>query len=166
MSNNVPEFVITRVFKAPRQRVWDAWTKPKMYARWSGPKGVVTTVLQFDMRPGGIVHSRMEGPDGSGMYGKAVYREVVPPSRLVWVNSFSDEHANVIAPPFDQPWPREMLTTVAFEDEGADTRITLTWVPLGATPEEIRTFADNMMSMQGGWTGSFDQLDAFLAEPA
>lgn len=159
-----PEFVITRVFKAPRRKVWDAWTKPEQIARWLGPKGTTTVVLHADMRPGGMLHSRMASADGHVMWGKFVYREVTEPSRLVWVHSFSDEHANVVrAPFFDGLWPLELLTTVTFEEEAAGTRVTLTWVPMNATPEEQATFAANMVSMTGGWSGSFDQLDLVLA---
>lgn len=62
-----PEFRIARNFDAPRQRVWDAWTKPDQLARWFGPKGVTTSVKSFDLRPGGILHARMDSPDGNGM---------------------------------------------------------------------------------------------------
>jgi uncharacterized protein YndB with AHSA1/START domain len=158
------EFVIARVFDAPRQRVWDAWTKPDQLARWFGPKGVTTTVKAHDLRPGGMLHSHMDTPDGGRMWAKFVYREVTAPSRLVWVHSFSDEHAGVTrAPFFDGNWPLELLTTVTFADEGKATRVTLTWKPLNATDIERLTFAANMTSMNQGWTGSFEVLDAFLA---
>jgi uncharacterized protein YndB with AHSA1/START domain len=158
------EFVITRVFNAPRQRVCEAWTKPDQFTRWFGPRGVTTTVKTHDLRPGGILHSRMDTPDGGHMWARFVYREVVAPSRLVWVHSFSDENAGVTrAPFFDGNWPLELLTTVTFADEGTGTRVTLTWMPLNATSTERLTFAGNMPSMNQGWTGTFDQLDAFLA---
>jgi uncharacterized protein YndB with AHSA1/START domain len=106
----------------------------------------------------------MAAPDGGQMWAKFVYREVTPPERLVWVHSFSDEHANVTrAPFFDGNWPLELLTTVTFADEDGGTRVTLTWTPLNATETERQTFAANMNSMNQGWTGSFDQLDDFLA---
>ena len=57
-------FVTTRVFAAPRARVWDAWTKPEQYARWFGPKGCTTTVKSADVRPDGLLHSRLDTPDG------------------------------------------------------------------------------------------------------
>jgi uncharacterized protein YndB with AHSA1/START domain len=157
-------FVITRVFNAPRQRVWDAWTKPDQLGQWFGPKGTTAMVKAHDLRPGGILHSRLDAPGGGTMWAKFVYREVTAPSRLVWVHSFSDEHANVArAPFFDGNWPLELLTTVTFADEGTATRVTLTWTPLNATEIERQTFAANMLSMNQGWTGSFEELDAFLA---
>lgn len=160
-------FTITRVFDAPRERVWHAWTKPDQLARWFGPKGVTTTVLAFDLRPGGMLHARMDNPGGGAMWAKFVYRDVNPPARLVWMHSFSDEKADIVrAPFFDGVWPLVLLTTVVFEDEGVRTRVTLTWQPFEASEDERRTFEGNKPSMTGGWTGSFDQLDAALAEDA
>lgn len=164
-SHDAETFVISRLFKAPRQRVWDAWTRPEQLARWFGPKGTTTTVKSFDLRPGGMLHSSMDTPDGGRMWAKFVYREVEPPARIAWAHSFSDEEANVVrAPFFDGKWPLELLTVVTFEEEGEATRLTLTWTPLNASEIERRTFAQNMGSMNQGWSGSFDELDAFLAE--
>ncbi len=61
------------------------------------------------------------------------------------------------------PWPRLMLTTVIFDDEGSRTRVTLTWEPINPSKEERESFAQMLHSMTGGWTGTFDQLDIFLA---
>ncbi len=159
------EFVITRVFNAPRHQVWEAWTNPEHYARWFGPKGCTTAVICADIRPGGMLHSRMDTPDGTTMWGRCIYREVTEPSRLVWVQSFSNAEADIVrAPFFDGRWPREMLTDISFEDEGAGTRVTLTWSPVNAEDDERANFVANIPSMHGGWGGSFDQLDAFLAE--
>ncbi len=162
-----PEFVITRVFAAPRQRLWEAWTNPDLYARWFGPRGSSARILTADIRPGGLLHSRIETPEGMVMYARCVYREVIEPSRLVWVQSFSDERAAIVrAPFFDGRWPREMWTGLLFEDDGAGTRLTLTWKPLDAEADERANFISNIPSMRGGWGGSFDQLDAVLAATA
>ncbi|WP_102961029.1 SRPBCC family protein [Mangrovicella endophytica] len=162
-THETPDFVITRSFQAPRQRVWEAWTKPELFSRWFGPKGTTTHVEAFDLRPGGMLHYAMVMPDGSRMWGRSVYREIVEPSRLVWVNSFADAQGAIIrAPFFDGKWPLEMLTTVAFADEGTATRVTLTWRPIEASDEERRTFASNTASMNEGWSGSFDRLDEVL----
>jgi uncharacterized protein YndB with AHSA1/START domain len=159
MSN---EFRIERVFAAPRDVVWDAWTRPEQLAQWFGPKGTKATMLRAEVRPGGILHSRLETPDGV-MFGRFVYRDVTPPSRLVWEHGFGDADGNPVPPPFPMKWPIQMLTTVVFADEGDQTRVTLTWVPLDASPEEERVFAENLASMNGGWSGSFDVLDEYLA---
>jgi len=157
-------FEISRVFAAPRERVWDAWTKPEAFARWFGPKGTRAEVHHLDLRPGGYLHSRLEAADGSVMWAKNVYREIDAPRRLVWVQSFSNEAAEIVPSPFPMPWPLRMLTTVVLDEAGEGTRVTLTWEPVDATEEERASFAGMMASMNGGWTGTFDQLDDFLSE--
>lgn len=159
-----PVFSITRVFAAPRPLVWRAWTDPAMLVQWFGPKGCHATLLAMDLRPGGYQHSRMEMPGGKVIWGKYLYRTIEEPSQLVWEHSFADEHGNVAPSPFGGAWPLGLLSTVTFEDVGErETRITVTWVPMDATDEERAAFADAAASMTGGWGGSFDQLDAFLA---
>lgn len=160
---DAPRFTITRAFAASRRRVWEAWTRPEALASWFGPKGSSSTLLAFDFRPGGEWRGRMDMPDGSAMYSKFVFREIEPESRLVWVHGFADADGNRIRAPFAQRFPLEMLTTVLFADEGDGTRIDLSWTPLDATPEEEAFFASMMDSMNGGWSGSFEQLDLFLA---
>lgn len=157
-------FVITRTFKATRERMWDAWTDPAQMAQWNGPKGTTGTTLAADVRPGGLVHWSMDVPGGGTMWGRAVYREVTPPARLVYVQSFSDEGGGIArAPFFDGRWPLEMLTEVTFEEDGAGTRVTLVWTPLNAEADERANFIGNIPSMHGGWGGSFDRLEAMLA---
>lgn len=163
----VPEFVITRRFAASRQRVWDAWTTPELFASWFGPKGVTTTVLAFDLRPGGMIHARMDNHDsGSSIWPMFVLREITAPSRLIWEHSFADADANIIPAPFFDVWPLRLLTTMVFEEAGGSTSVTVTAVPLDATLAEQQAFAGLISSMTMGWGGSFDQLDAVLAGSA
>lgn len=82
----------------------------------------------------------------------------------MWEHGFADEAGEFAASPFGGPWPLRLLTTVLFANDGPGTSVTLTWSPLDATPEEEAAFAAMMMSMEGGWTGSLDQLDAVLRE--
>jgi len=157
------KFEISRVFEASRARVWEAWTSPEQLAQWLGLKGTSSTVKHFDLKPGGYLHSRLTAADGTISWGKNTYREIDPPRRLVWEQGFSNEAGDIVKAPFPMPWPRLMLTTVIFEDEGAGTRVTLTWEPINPTREEQASFAQMLPSMTGGWTGTFDQLDGFLA---
>lgn len=158
------EFVMSHIFKAPRQKLWDAWTKPELLAQWFGPKGVKTTVVSADIRPGGMLHSHMDGPAGSRLWAKFVYREVTAPSRLVWEHSFSDEQANIAGSPFSDNWPKILLNIVTFEDAATDTRIRLSSSPLDATAEEEAEFSAAKESMTGGWGGSFEVLEEFLLD--
>jgi uncharacterized protein YndB with AHSA1/START domain len=98
------------------------------------------------------------------MWGRAVYREVIEPSRLVYVQSFSDESGAIArAPFFDGRWPMEMLTIVTFEEETDGTRVTLTWAPINEEADERANFVSNIPSMHGGWGNSFDQLAELVA---
>ena len=96
------EFRLTRTFNAPRNLVWKAWTSPEALGRWWGPKGVTMRVINFDLRPGGMFHYAFAFQPGHEMYGRFVYREIVAPERLVFVNSFSDPAGAITRAPFPQ----------------------------------------------------------------
>jgi uncharacterized protein YndB with AHSA1/START domain len=100
------------------------------------------------------------------MWGKFVYREITPPSRMVLVSSFSDETGGVTRHPMAPTWPLEMLSTFSFEEEGGKTRFTVRWSPLNASEEERATFVAGHASMQQGWGGTLDKLAAYLAKAA
>src|SRR5437868_65161 len=104
-------FVISRVFDAPRDVVWKAWTERDRLMQWFGPKGFTMPVANLDFRPGGMFHYCLRTPDGQPMWGKFIYREIIPPQRIVLVNSFSDEQGNITMHPFSPTWPRQMLST-------------------------------------------------------
>jgi len=157
------KFEIVRVFDASRERVWDAWTKPEQLARWLAPPGTTSEVKHFELKPGGYLHSKLTDANGNISWGKNVYHEIDPRDRLVWEQGFSNEAGDIVAAPFPMPWPRLMRTTVLFEDDGAGTRVTLFWEPVDPTEEELSSFTQMLSSMTGGWTGTFDQLDTFLA---
>lgn len=157
-------FVIARVVDAPRERVWKAWTEIEQLKQWWGPKGFVVTHCKLDLRPGGLMHYCLRSPDGSDMWGRFSYREIVKPERLVWINSFSDKDGGVTFHPMMPGWPREMHTTVTFKDLGGKkTEVTVTWLPVdGSTELERQTFDAGRPSMTMGWTGTLDQFTAYL----
>jgi len=157
-------FIISRVLDARRDKVWKAWTEPEHLEKWWGPKGFVVTHCKVDLRPGGIMHYCLRSPDGSDMWGRFVFREIVRPERLVWINSFSDEKGGITRHPMMLDWPREMLTRVTFEELGGKTRVTVQWTPVDTSTEiERKTFEDGRGSMQQGWNGTFEQLELYLA---
>jgi uncharacterized protein YndB with AHSA1/START domain len=78
------EIVITRVFEAPRDLVWEAWTNPRHVVHWWGPIGFTTTIQEMDVRPGGVWRHIMHGPDGTDYPNKSVFTEVVKPERIVY----------------------------------------------------------------------------------
>jgi uncharacterized protein YndB with AHSA1/START domain len=159
------DFVISRVFDAPRDLVWKAFTEPEHMRHWWGPKGFATFASKMDLRPGGTYHYGLKAPDGAAMWGKMVYREIVAPERIVLINSFSDEAGGTSRHPMAPTWPLEMLSIFTFEEQtGGKTKVTIRWSPHNATDEERNTFDASHASMNQGWSGSLDQLADYLAK--
>jgi uncharacterized protein YndB with AHSA1/START domain len=158
----IKPFVITREFNAPRELVWKAWTERERMMKWFGPKGFTMPAAKMDFRPGGTFHYCLCAPDGKEMWGRFVFREIVPPEKLILVNSFSDEDGGITRHPFSATWPLEMLTTTTLTERAGKTKLTIEWVPLNATDEERRTFDAMRDSMTQGWTGTFEQLEGYL----
>jgi len=87
---------VERVFAAPRDLVFKAWSEVDRLAQWWGPTGWTLPVCTVDFRPGGVWHYCMQGPGGEQSWGKAVYSEIVPGHRIVYTDSFSDEAGNSV----------------------------------------------------------------------
>ena len=107
------EIVVTRVFDAPRERVWEAWTDPKQVARWWGPNGFTTKIEKMDFRVGGQWKHMMHGPDGTDYPNESTFTEIVKNERICYSHAGGSE-----APCKDFVW--------TFEDAGAGkTKLTL-----------------------------------------
>ena len=104
--------VVTRVFDAPRNLVFDAWTDSRHIGRWYGPKGFTITTYAMDVRPGGVWRFDMHGPDGVDYPNKITYIEIVKPERLVY------DHG-------DEGAPGYFRTTVTFAEDGGKTKLTM-----------------------------------------
>jgi uncharacterized protein YndB with AHSA1/START domain len=159
-------FVMTRVFGAPRELVWDAWTQREHLVHWMGPKGTKIARASLDLRPGGLFHYGMQAADGTLLWGKWLFREIARPERLVVVVSFADEHAGITRHPFAPDWPLETLSTMTFAEHagvGGGTTVVLEWMPINAAETERRMFAASHASMAQGWSGTMEQFAAYLA---
>ena len=144
---------ITRVFDAPRELIWKAWTDPDYMKEWWGPKYFTSPVNKVDLRVGGKVLSCMRGPDGKDYWSTGVYKEIVPQERLVVTDSFADEKGNVVPAShygMAGEWPLELLITVTLGDIGGKTKMVLQHegLPAGMVREMTET----------GWNESFDKL--------
>jgi uncharacterized protein YndB with AHSA1/START domain len=139
--------VITRIFDAPRELVFKAWTDPRHLVHWMGPRGFRSTVLHSDLRAGGAYRIHMRGPEGDDHWTQGVFREIVEPERLVMVGSWADANGNPISP--------ETVLTITLEEDGGKTRLTLHQ----AIFESI-TARDGH---RGGWNSSLDRLAEYLA---
>ncbi|HZT50821.1 MAG TPA: SRPBCC domain-containing protein [Stellaceae bacterium] len=149
-ADDATTLVITRVFDAPRDAVFKAWTDPAQVARWKGPRGVQAEVEQMDARAGGGYRVAMHGTPNGTMVVRGVYREVVPPERLVFTWAWEDDAATHRA-------GHETLVTVTLRAIGRRTELTLR-----------HDNFDSAQSRDGhgyGWNGSFDKLAEFLAQP-
>ena len=167
MSTPGKDFVLSRVFGAPRDLVWKCFTDPERMKQWWGPKGVKVLKATMDLRPGGSYHYGMQTPEGKVMWGKFVYRNIDPQDRIEFINSFSDESGGLTRHPFAPSWPLELLSVFTFEDQpGGKTKFTIHWTPHNASAEEQQTFDDGHASMTQGWGGTLDQLAAYLAKAA
>jgi uncharacterized protein YndB with AHSA1/START domain len=148
--------VIERVFDAPRELVWKAWSDPQLAKRWWGPKGFTAPAAEIDFRVGGKMLLAMQSPDfneGRPIWSTGIYREIVPLERIVVTDSFSDEQGNVVpATHYGMPdnFPLEMLVTVTFEEIDGKTRMTLRHegLPVGEMKDGAGV----------GWNESFDKL--------
>ncbi len=149
----VKDLNIERVFDAPRELVWKAWTEPERLKRWWGPKTFTTPVSEIDFRVGGKYLNCMRSPDGKNYWSTGVYREIVPLERIVFTDCFADEQGNVVPAThygMSDDIPLEMLVTVTFEDHGSKTKMTLVHAGLFAGPH--REGANQ------GWNEMLDKL--------
>jgi uncharacterized protein YndB with AHSA1/START domain len=141
------EIVVTRVVNAPRRLVFDAWTNPEHLPHWMlGPEGWTMPVCEIDLRPGGAWHFVWRRADGTEMAMRGVYKEIVPPERLVSTESWGGD------------WP-ETLNTLVLSEKDGKTTITQR---VRYTSKEARDAALKT-GMQEGMAQSFDRLDAYLA---
>src|ERR1700722_8445011 len=86
------EIVTTRLINAPRELVFEVWTKPEHIAKWWGPDGFTNTIKEMEVKPGGVWRFIMHGPNGMDFPTKIVYSEVVKPERLAYRVGAHDEN--------------------------------------------------------------------------
>lgn len=141
---------ITRVIKAPRDRVYAAWTDLELARQWWGPDGCETHELILEARPGGKFRWVLSTPDGERMTAQGEFREVRPGEKVVYTWQWAD----------DPDWENhESLVTVEFRE-------------INATTTELRLTHEKLPSQQsrdnhtGGWTGALDKFERLLASRA
>jgi uncharacterized protein YndB with AHSA1/START domain len=139
------ELNLTRVFDAPRELVFKAWTDPKHVAQWWGPGGFTNPVCEVDARPGGQMRIHMRGPDGTIYPMTAVFNEVVEPERIVFQSAALDPNGKPLF---------EVLTTVTLADQSGKTKLTLNAKVLNMTAAAPQYLA----GMEAGWTQSLARL--------
>lgn len=121
------EIALTRTYDAPVEIVWDAWTDPAQVAKWWGPRGFTLTTHSKELRPGGIWHYTMHGPDGTDYINKTLYHEVEEHKKLVYDHGGNDEqaplfHVTVHFIPDGDKTTMEMTMALATAEDAANTR--------------------------------------------
>lgn len=145
------ELITTRIFDAPREMVFRAWTDPARLKRWWGPRGFANPVCDVDVRPGGAIRIDMLGPDGKVYPMTGTYLEVEEPERLVFLSSALDANGQPLF---------EVLNVVTFAQEpGNKTKLTLHVKVSKIRPEA----APHIAGMEIGWNMTLDRLAAELA---
>ncbi len=152
------ELVITRIFDAPRELVWKAWTEPDLVKKWWGPKGFTAPFAQSDFRTGGKYLYCMRGKAGPDApvrdyWSTGIYREIIPMEKIVATDSFADEKGNVVAAShygMSPDFPIKMVVTVTLEEQDGKTKLTLRHAGMPASDIE---------GARQGWNESLDKLE-------
>lgn len=144
--NKSNEIRITRIYDAPVQAVWDAWTDPEQTAQWWGPRGFSLTTHSKDLRPGGTWHYTMHGPDGVDYPNKTWYLEVEECAKLVYDHGGYDDR------------PPLFRVTVLFSEIDGKTKMDMSMaLPTPEAAEETRKFIK-----QAGGNATWDRLAEYL----
>jgi uncharacterized protein YndB with AHSA1/START domain len=146
--NKSNEISITRVYDAPVETVWEAWADPQQAAQWWGPRGFTLTTHSKDLRPGGIWHYTMHGPDGTDYPNKAFYHVVETHRKLVYDHGGYD----------DRP-PLFRVTVLFFESAGKTTMEMTMALPTAEEAEATRRFIK-----AAGGNATWDRLAEYLDE--
>lgn len=144
------ELSLSRLIRAPRERLYRAWTTPDLLKQWFTPRPWTTPVVELDVRAGGSSYILMRGPDGNEFPNRGVYLEVVPNEKLVFTDAYTEAWV-----PADKPF---MTGIITFSDEDGGTRYTaraLHWTDADCAAHE-------QMGFHEGWGKATDQLEALV----
>ena len=153
-----PELVIERIFDAPRELVFKAWSEPRYVSRWWGPKDFTAPFCSIDFRVGGSFHFCMRSPQGNDYWNKGTYFEIIAPQKIVSVMYFSDRDGNRLEPTaygLGADFPAEMRDVITFEQHGrGSTKLVL---HRGHSLAIAKRFGE-----LDGWNQSLDRFAAAL----
>jgi uncharacterized protein YndB with AHSA1/START domain len=160
--NKTERMVITRIFDAPRELVWKAWTDPKYVMQWWGPKGFTSPACEIDFRVGGKFIFCMKTPDGQVGWNAGEYHEIVLHEKIVSSMYFSDSKGNKVEPEaygIEHEAIDDAYDVITFEDLGnGQTKLTF----IGSEPMESAKESGQLE----GWAEQLDKVAAVLAELA
>jgi len=162
MEESKKQIIVERIFNAPREKVWEAWTTPEIVKQWWGPEHFTAPSIKIDFQVGGKYIYAMHGPKGTefdkDMYSAGEFKEIVPMERLVVTDYFSDEQGNKMSAQeqgLPEGMPSEMEVVVLFEDvEDGKTKLSIVY-----TAENEAMYEAMVKSgMKEGWSTSLDKM--------
>ena len=162
------QVTIERVFEAPLEKVWEAWTKPEEIKKWWGPEGFSAPEIEIDFRVGGKYHYMMRGPIEEGgeemdMWSGGEFKEIVPHEKIVATDHFSNEAGDTVDPAtfgMSEDFPKESDMTILFQRQGDSTKLSIIYEGVSAKAYE----AYKQSGMHEGWQSSLNKLEKALTE--
>ena len=140
------EIVITRVFDAPRELVFQMWTDPEHVAKWWGPKGFTSTIYEMDVKEGGVWRFVMHGPDGTDYKNLVIYDEIVKPERLVY-SHVSGPRFQMTLTFAERGGKTELTARMIFESAAERARVIKEFGALEGLSQTIGRLAEYLMEM-------------------
>ncbi len=166
MAAKVHDLVVTRVFSAPIELVWKAWSDPEYVMRWWGPDYFTSPSAKIDFREGGTSLVCMRAPQdfgGQDMYSTWVYQKIVPMQQIEFIQNLADEKGNLMDPAkigMPPEFPRDTRTVVTFKDLGkGKTEMTVTQYSMPASDSEMGKNAEL------GLNQTIDKMAAIFGNP-
>ncbi len=149
MATETKELTITRIFDAPRELVWEAWTDKKHIEQWWGPKGFTNPVCEWNAKTGSKINIHMKAPDGVIYPMDGVFGEIVKNEKIVFTSAALDNKGEHLF---------EVLNTINFIAEGNKTKLVLHFVFSKIKPEGLA----HIGGAETGWNMSLDKLVTYL----
>lgn len=153
---------IIRKFNAPKSLVFQAFATPEAMGEWWGPSIAKMTVVNFDFRPQGIFHYKMEYSAEQILWGKFVYGNIEEPDLIEFTNAFSDENGNLTKAAFAPNWPLEIFNRVTLSELNGQTTLILNGYPVNPSELETSTFIEMQPNVTEGFNATFDQLERYV----
>lgn len=158
MKTNNNDLLISHLFDAPREVVFEAWTDPQHLQHWYAPEGCTITFKFIDVRVGGKFHSLIQDPVHGPCWITGEYQEVKSPEKLVFTMELSNEHGVPVSATEagkSEDWPPAIITTVTFDPVGQQTKLTLHQTVAEAEAKKTGAYQS--------WFSMFDRLNVLVS---
>ncbi|MEM9545260.1 MAG: SRPBCC domain-containing protein [Bacteroidota bacterium] len=156
-----PEFTIDRVFSAPQQKVFDAYSKEKHLCNWWGSTPFDLVVCELDFQVNGRFFYGLESTDFK-MHGVFDYLEIDAPNMIRFLNYFADKNGFPVRHPKSDTWPIKMMNSITFKEKEEQTEMHISVTAYEANETELKTFRAGLDALEAGFKGTLDKLGEYL----